>query len=353
MKRKRSFEKTLLIVCEGSKTEPNYFETLKKTALEQEIWSKIAIFPTLIIEENITKQANKRRKRNFKPNEHEDNHFKNYLMSIYPAKNADKIYEQNKSVPTRFVKEAQIKLEQEGFDEAWAVFDKDGHPAAKNAFDLAKKAVMVFGEEKFVKIAFSSIAFEQWILLHFEKNKMAYAKSKDLIDCELIAKKYLPIYEKKETLLANQLSEKQIFALENAVWLRFQICKISPKIPIYELNPYTNIDVLVKTILNIQTEYVWIDLDTEYNFKDLNKLKINLLDAYTVKLSFQEIKINPLINFNFWIKNATTNPIKLEISENSFSEINQQGFMTIKCTYPLYGYNLSVEYQHFIIMTSL
>ena len=33
-----------------------------------------------------------------------------------------------------------------------------------------------------------------------------------------------------------------------------------PKSPIYELNPYTDVDKLAKSILGIETNYVWADL---------------------------------------------------------------------------------------------
>jgi RloB-like protein len=67
------------------------------------------------------------------------------------------------ATPLRFVKEARDRLAEGAFDEAWVVFDRNGHPAHEAAFALAAET------DKPVNIAFSSRSFEQWVLLHFEK----------------------------------------------------------------------------------------------------------------------------------------------------------------------------------------
>ena len=60
------------------------------------------------------------------------------------------------------------------FDEVWVVFDKDGYTKHEEVFELAKNGA------REVKIAFSSIAFEHWALLHFTKCSTAFPKS----DCK-------------------------------------------------------------------------------------------------------------------------------------------------------------------------
>lgn len=322
MRKNRKLKNTLFIVCEGNKTEPNYLEALKQTALKQNIWYKIQIVPNPVIEENFVKKG----KRKFKPNPEEDNRFKDYLESIYP-KEATQIYEQNKAVPTRFVKEAQIKLEQEGFNEAWAVFDKDGHPAQKSAFDLSQKPIDNGFEKLFVKIAFSSISFEHWILLHFEKSKKEYAKSKQIIDDELIFKNYFSDYTKNETFIAKQLGDKTNIAIENATWLRFQMEKNSPNTPTYELNPYTNVDELVKSILGIQTEYIWTELDKKVDFGNMKNVKLSLLNEQII-FSADAISTNPN-SMAFYLKDSKRTKIQLSILETDFAQISKNKYFTI------------------------
>lgn len=65
VKKSRKFEQTLLVICEGSKTEPNYFGMLKNIAIDNKIWTSIEIFPIPIIDEGETYQPNNRKKRHF------------------------------------------------------------------------------------------------------------------------------------------------------------------------------------------------------------------------------------------------------------------------------------------------
>ena len=118
MRNRKIFKRTLLIVCEGSETEPNYFNYLKKIALEKEIWSSINIYPIPEQEEGVTYQPNKRKKRKFNLSTEEDNRFKAYLEEIYETTEVKQLYEKYKSQPSRYVKEAQERMMEEGFNEA-------------------------------------------------------------------------------------------------------------------------------------------------------------------------------------------------------------------------------------------
>ena len=55
----------------------------------------------------------------------------------------------------------------------WVVYDKDGYSKHAETFDYAKRHN--------VKIAFSSISFETWILLHFGYTTRAFEKSEKII----------------------------------------------------------------------------------------------------------------------------------------------------------------------------
>ena len=113
--------------------------------------------PKLTDETNDTKQHSK----------HKTRRKKRLLRKIEetPSEETYQPEEKYKAVPIRYVREAQEGLEDGVYESTWAVFDKDYHPEHKEAFKLAKQEI----DENKVNIAFSSISFEQWILLHFEK----------------------------------------------------------------------------------------------------------------------------------------------------------------------------------------
>lgn len=319
MTRKRIFQKTLLIICEGENTEPNYLSELKSIAIERGIWSNIVIRPTPKIEteELATKKSIRQKvKRQF------DNSFKSYLMEIYGVKEGNELYEQFKQVPTRYVAEARIALKEEGFDEAWAVFDKDGHAAHTEAFELAKSSVdNSIEEEKFVKIAFSSISFEQWVLLHYEKSSIAFAKSQELIDRKLHGNNYFPAYAKKTGCnIYEQLKDKTNLALENTAWLRFKMKNHIISENIYEINPYTNMDSLVKSLLGNPNEYTWLALDESVHLKGYGAIIVSRMDDYTLK-----VKISKFIPHNsqnsFFLRDIEKNKIRLTIYEDDTPKV--------------------------------
>lgn len=152
----------MLIVCEGTKTEPIYFSILKDEAISKGIWDSIVIVPE---PPNPSSEkddnSNKKTKRPFKNPE------KVIPESAYQeADETEKKYLKSgtniEAMPLNFVKKARDRWDE--FDATWAVFDNDGHPAQKEAFALAAE------KDKPVNIAFSSRSFEQWVLLHFEKS---------------------------------------------------------------------------------------------------------------------------------------------------------------------------------------
>lgn len=164
----------------------------------------------------------------------------------------------SKTDPINIVKEA--KKSKSNYDEVWVVFDKDRERDDKNeaAFKIAAKAK--------IYVAFSSISFEHWLILHFEKNAFAFQRS----DCEsrttranpiicicngtVCAKTYLkqpgfyPSFEKGKSLLYDELKNRNTIAIENAAWLRkYQ----SPYKDIHVLNPYSDVDALLCELLSL------------------------------------------------------------------------------------------------------
>jgi hypothetical protein len=298
-KKDRALQRNLLIVCEGSVTEPDYFALLKRMALETGIWEEITIKPkpSSEIEENaITETPHKssRTKRQLQPapiDDEEDEIERRY---------------QWRQTPVKFVKEARDGLKDDIFEEAWAAFDRNGHPAHEQAFSLAREPI----EGKFVHIAFSSVAFEHWILLHFERNIFAFTKSecKDqngrYLDCgtgnhasdcmgrrciagHLRTKTYIEGSTKKSSegsqLLFKKLLEPSTRhkAYENASWLRHNVPH-DPTQP-YLVNPYTNVDYLLKRLLGEEDFSIeWAtcgELKTWQSLSILIDVKDNILEC--------------------------------------------------------------------------
>lgn len=258
----------MLIVCEGTKTEPLYFSILKDEAISKGIWDNVVIVPEpprLSLEKEENKSKNK--KRAFNNTEH--------LVPERSYQAADEIEKKylkhgtdKWAMPLNFVKQVRDKWEE--FDASWAVFDNDGHPAQKEAFALASE------KDKPVNIAFSSRSFEQWILLHFEKSSFPFnatackirKKDKPIeLDCMTlipkegscygdkclmgyIRKNHIPHYSKTTLSVLKELSNEDnlTIALTNTAWLRAKQSNIlrGHKNKPYLLNPYVTVDVLVK-----------------------------------------------------------------------------------------------------------
>jgi hypothetical protein len=299
----KAFQRNILIVCEGENTEPLYFHFLRTAALEVGIWQNIEIKPKPKIDDDDQPSE---------PSPHKTRRKKRQLVEaeVDEADDTEIQHEWHKT-PARFVKEARDGLRDGSFEEAWAVFDRNGHPAHKQAFGLAKE--MLNG--KTVKIAFSSIAFEVWILLHFERNDTVFTKSackidhKHYMDCGtgnhpddcwgcrcaqgfLRTKKYIEgstknLSDKKLPLALQNLIDESLrkTACENAAWLR-HIVQHDDKEP-FEVNPFTDVDFLVKRLFGEDDETtLWGNLGEECAVEDLlvlvkiedSHLSINILN---------------------------------------------------------------------------
>ncbi len=124
-------------------------------------------------------------------------------------------------------------------DTAWVVYDKDGYTKHSETFNLAKKLN--------VNIAFSSISFEMWILLHFEYTSRSFKKSEEVINY-LISKKYI-IYSKNQEDVYNKIKNNLPDAILNARKLKKHHMNSAPQnSKIYNLNPYSNLDELIDQI---------------------------------------------------------------------------------------------------------
>jgi hypothetical protein len=231
-KRNKKFVKPVLfIACEGASSEYQYFESWAQTDIVLENFERVDVYP----------------------DEHED---------------------KPKTTPYELFEKAKKVLEEGAADFAWVVFDKDMHPNLQKTFMEAEKAG--------VKIAFSSRSFEEWVLLHYEKN----ATNFDATECKTESKKPLkcgtllvphctpvdcltghirrqhliPDYSKKKTFdLYKHINNRTEIAMVNASWLRFKTtgCLSDPQPALFNLNPYTDVDQLIFKLNGRTDEIKW------------------------------------------------------------------------------------------------
>lgn len=152
----------------------------------------------------------------------------------------------NKLASSAMVDEAKKRVQKarkEGnpYDTIWLVFDHDNNNRRREVWDEAQR--VDFLEDR---IIFSSIAFEQWYLLHFRRSARGYPTAGKLIR-EL--KTHLPSYEKAWKNDFQELKEHLPKARKNASWLRSQVQGLGQHTS--DLNPYTNVDELVDYLVSL------------------------------------------------------------------------------------------------------
>lgn len=286
----KQYHKTILIVCEGEGTEPDYFKEIRDILLQNGVDVAIEIKPRP--KEKFKKEKFKLRKGAVK------REIRNPEIVLPISEIEDKY----KAQPTRYVREAQKGLEDNTYDEVWAIFDKDGHPQHKEAFDLAD--VNVNGKK--VNIAFNSIAFEYWILLHFENNATAFMKSmcriaKEPLNCgskvhqndcqgancvcgRIVTQNYLEYVEGKKSFDFKKFHTNVNAAIQRAIQLRNSY--IGNTNPIYKINPYTNTDRLVYKLLHLEKfDLFW------FHFNE-----VQVIENIEISFKYHEQNINVAIN---------------------------------------------------------
>jgi len=313
---------TILLICEGENTEPNFFKSIRDGIIDKEFDIgnvKLTIYPEPKIEEEPLSKANvkhkpERKKRKLKKTDSE------IEIKITGA------------APLSWVLAGKKELKEGTYDEVWVVFDRDNHPKRKEAFAEAGKEI----NGKKIKIAFSSRSFEYYLLLHFERKYYKFKKTdcyfkeknkgkKDKkvrvwcgtnkhpeLDC--FGKVCINGYSHFNNYWSNQENEntKSNFStfslikntLEkgfiNSAWLRNKSDLIENNILKHDRNPYITIDLLVKRLTgNDCFKHQWISLNERVKFKNIEILVAN-----------NQIDITNL------------NKNKLLIPENSFSVIN-------------------------------
>ncbi|MDR1463275.1 MAG: RloB family protein [Azoarcus sp.] len=178
-----------LIVCEGEKTEPFYFEALRRH---------------------------------------------------YGLSNAEIVIADNTrgSAPVSVVEFAERKARNESsYDRIFCVFDRDAH----ENFERARQQIRDLAEKKRRPLPIAEIisipCFELWILLHFERSDAAFENCVAVV--RRIRGKHLPGYSKSDDFIMNALLPRLDDAMANAEWLERRAMA-------NEWNPYTSAHRLVR-----------------------------------------------------------------------------------------------------------
>lgn len=294
MRAKRTINKNeIIIVCEGSSTEYNYFTDLKSHIEKHPDISPYTFIRILPAVDERVQQNNGRQPRHLMGDKQQ--------LQYYESKEANKAdYELYKAQPVRYVREAELQVIENDYSEGWAVYDwdeKTPDPDKKQKKHDSVNPILARNTGKLF-VAFSSYSFEQWLLCHYEcchhqftvsdheadnkhsamcgSSEAVAGKCCDGKDCMagyLRMKSYIPQYRKEdkhlfstETLQGTKVSRKAIF---NATLLRH--CHG----PRFSERPYTDVDILVCKLMGDTFTYHWISPDVEFQCNGTN-LRISI-----------------------------------------------------------------------------
>jgi hypothetical protein len=177
-----------LIVCEGKKTEPNYFEK----------------FPVP----------------------------KDVIVKIH----------RGAGVHISVVREAIMRRDEseEEYDQIWCVFDRDkqpGHPRNTQNFN---EALRLAADEN-IQVAYSNDAFELWYLLHFDYHDTAIHRHDY---CTKLQSKVAGGYRKNDDDIYEKLADKMDAGCRNAARLLAQYVPSNPEAD----DPSTTVHLLVNEL---------------------------------------------------------------------------------------------------------
>ena len=178
----------ILIVCEGKKTEPNYF---KEFQTNPEVYDHIDIQGTGCNTVSLINEA---------------------------------IRIKNEAIQRK-----------EPYIETWCVFDKDDFP-----IELFENAIRLANKNK-IECAYSIEAFELWYLLHFNYYDSALPRLQYIDKLSGLLKKP---YKKNDEKIYSLLKNRQNRAIQNARKLFSRQCAL----PLKEQNPVTTVFKLVEKL---------------------------------------------------------------------------------------------------------
>lgn len=279
---------SILIICEGESTEPIFFNSIRDEILKgtYDLNAVITIRPEPRIEDTDYSEDSphkiERPKRESKKARFLEE--PEVITGVPPAK---------------WVKEGIRELENQSYDEVWAVFDHDNHPARKEAFELSETKI----DGKKVEIAFSSRSFEYYILLHFERIFKSFTETKCsqtfnesgrrrriYVNCgtnkhpeDCHGERCILGYARTQNYWITEdnrslfpiIKDRLDLGFINSAWIRFKYQSNEDKVPIYDRNPYITTDILIKRLVG-KEDFEWVWTSNEYN---LNGIYVQVQDG--------------------------------------------------------------------------
>ncbi|WP_245472412.1 RloB family protein [Rhizobium jaguaris] len=200
--RKRPYDR-MLIVCEGEKTEVNYFEAIRR-----------------------------------------EKRLPNADIKIVPSDYG--------TAPLRIVEYAidQFK-ESKAFDRVYVVFDRDDHDSYHNAFSKAEATNKKLKNDEGTAVPFKAIPsvpnFELWILLHFRDVLAPIHRNE--VYAELRKHACYPTYAKNSKTVYQDTKDRLPAANSRAAVLRDRFDKNNGN------DPYTDADVVTAELLKIADRF--------------------------------------------------------------------------------------------------
>ncbi|MCX7025290.1 MAG: RloB family protein [Spirochaetes bacterium] len=196
-KGKRLTYERILIVCEGAKTEPNYFKEIRQLLRLPEVYIRVMNCPTGTTPLQIV----------------------THLEKIFKDSNA--------------------------YDRGYCVFDRDEHPEYQNAITkvgaLDGKIRNDDGNRIALQAIYSNPCFELWVLSHFKERVTRHIERKEVLG---LLKKCLPAYTKGSSDIFEQTKNALDGAYAHAELMR-ALCRDRETD-----NPQTLVDILVKKLLS-------------------------------------------------------------------------------------------------------
>jgi hypothetical protein len=325
---------SILIIVEGSNTESFFFNSIR-----DEIISGIVDIGTKAIFIRPEPKIDEPKELSESPHK-----LTRKSRTVRPASSGEEPTEIKGIPPLKWVLEGQKELESGAYNEVWTVFDHDHHPARKEAFEEARKEV----NGKQVQIAFSSIAFEYYLLLHFERlyrefNKSECRDGKVILNCfsgvhpnDCYGDSCVGGYARSKGFWKSSKGKSSMYPLikkyleigfENSAWLRYQSENCEEFIPVYDRNPYINVDNLVKRLTGVEYIWTWVGLDSIVTLG-----KISILISREMKITLRNIGTKAIL-----------------IPKDSFCKISMDGtkrvaFGTKKIIYPENSSGLDSEW---------
>lgn len=202
---KRSTYDRILIVCEGTKTEPQYFKEIQvryrlQTANVQVEPSQLGTSPRQVVE---------------------------YARDLFLNGSLRK------------------DIQQKSFDQVFAVFDRDDHVNYHEALQLVASLDGKLRNDLKKSVPFRSIAsvpcFELWLLLHYEN--IQHPIHRDEVQHRL--KKYIPEYEKGTGGYFELTRSQMAIATQRARSLSSQTTAHDGH------QPYTDVDILANLLVSL------------------------------------------------------------------------------------------------------